>query len=328
MKLKEKILETIALAGGDYVSGEQLAAASGVSRNAVWKAIKSLENEGFIFDAVSGTGYRLSPHSNRLSREIITAGLDTECFGRNMIVLSETDSTNNTAKELAADGAVHGTAVIADRQTAGKGRLGRSFVSPAGKGVYISVIIRPDISVDAAQLITSCAACAAASAVEELCGSFVNIKWVNDLYMNGRKICGILTEASLSLENNSLDYAVIGIGINVYPAEDCFDEELKSRVSSIEAESGVKISRNQLCSLLLNRLEEYLSGIEIRSFLEDYRRRELLTGNMITASYGGETITGKAAGIDNNGSLILEMPDGTVKTISSGEANLCRIKKD
>ncbi len=262
-----------------------------------------------------------------LSGDKVTDALKTESLGRNLVLLTETDSTNNIAKKLAASGAVHGTAVIADSQTNGRGRLGRSFVSPEGCGIYMSVIIRPEFSLETAQLITSCCACAAAEAVETLCGEKVAVKWVNDLYMNGRKICGILTEASVNGRTSTLDYAVIGIGINVLSSENAFDEELRAIATSIEAETGVKLSRNILCAELLNRLEVHLENIESREYLNEYRRRELLTGHIITANTGGSTFIGRAVGIDDNACLLIELEDGTIKTINSGEANRCRIKE-
>lgn len=327
MKVKSQVLSALAEARGGVISGACMAQKLGVSRNAVWKAIKALEEEGYAVESHPSSGYRLSKENNRLSEEIISAELETKAFGRKIIVLDETDSTNNYAKKLSASGAEHGTAVIADFQTSGKGRLGRSFVSPKGTGVYMSVIIRPDFSMETARLITSCVACASAEAVESLCGESVDIKWVNDLYMNGRKICGILTEASLSMETKALDYAVIGIGINVL-GKDVFDEALSKIATTIEAETAVKISRNSLCAVLLNKLEEYLGKIGERDFLAEYRRREILTGNPITANVGGVQITGKAMGIDDNAELIVQLDDGSVKSLSSGEANLCRIKKN
>lgn len=326
MNVREEVLAALSGSGEGFISGAALAERLGVSRNAVWKAVKALEEDGYIIDSVTAKGYRISPESNRLSGSIISAELETEALGKNITVLDETDSTNNRAKELAAAGALHGTVIAAEAQSAGKGRLGRSFVSPSGTGLYMSAIIRPDFSIETAPLITSCAACAAAEAVEELCGCPVNIKWVNDLYMNGRKICGILTEASLSLENNSLDYAVIGIGINVHSVKGIFDSGLSAIATSIEDETGVRISRNRLCAAILSRLERQLTAIESRAFLSDYRRRELLTGNMITANVGGEAFTGRAAAIDDNANLVVELSDGTRKTLGSGEANLCRIK--
>lgn len=327
MNVKEKLLGTLAEADGKFISGAGLAEKLGVSRNAVWKAVKALEAEGYAVESASGTGYRLSQNNNHLCRELISHYLKTICFGRNIILLNETDSTNIIAKELASEGAVHGTVVIAETQTAGRGRLGRSFYSPPGCGIYMSIIIRPDFGLETAQLITSCAACAAAEAAELLCGEKVSVKWVNDLYMNGRKICGILTEASLSLETASLDYAVIGIGLNVLSVRDKFSRELAEIASSVEDETGVRISRNRMCAELLNRLEWHLDRIESKSFLEDYRSRELLTGNMITANIGGVPSVVKAVGIDENAALIVELPDGSIRKVNSGEADLCRIRK-
>ncbi len=269
----------------------------------------------------------MNADSRLLSGDKITDALKTEAFGRNLVILGETASTNTLAKELAASGAVHGTAVIADSQTAGRGRLGRSFVSPEGCGIYMSVIIRPRFSLETAQLITSCAACAAAEAVESLCDENVAVKWVKDLYIGGRKICGILTEASINGRNSSLEYAVIGIGINVLSAENAFDDELKAIATSIEAETGVKLNRNILCAELLNRLEEHLENIESREYLKEYRRREMLTGHIITANADGSAVIGRAVGIDDNACLLIELEDGKIKTVNSGEANRCRIKE-
>lgn len=325
MNVKESLLETFAESNGEYISGALLAEKLGVSRNAVWKAVKSLETEGYSIEAVTSRGYRLTAENNHLSDKLINAFLKTEHLGKHITVLDETDSTNNFAKELASSGAEHGTVVIADMQTSGKGRLGRNFVSPKGKGLYMSVIIRPDFSIETASLITSAAACATACAVEKLCRHDVKIKWVNDLYMNGRKMCGILTEASCGLEMKSLDYAVIGIGINVRSAEGSFSRELRISATSIEDETGLKIDRNRLCAEVINSLETYLSEMENHNYIREYRNRELLTGNTITANVNGSTIIAFAEGIDDNANLIIKLPDGTIKHLNSGEANLCRV---
>lgn len=325
MNVKESLLETLAKSDGEYISGAVLAEKLGVSRNAVWKAVKSLEAEGFEIDAVTSRGYRISAENNRLSEKLISAFLTAGNLGKKIIVHDEINSTNTTAKELASAGAEHGTVVVADMQTDGRGRLGRNFVSPKGKGLYMSVIIRPDFSIETASLITSAVACGVATAVEKMCGHDVKIKWVNDLYMNGRKICGILTEASLGMEMKSLDYAVIGIGINVRSAEGSFSRDLRISATSIEDETAVIPDRNRLCAEILNSLENYLDGIENRNFIKEYRRRELLTGNTITANVNGSTIIAFAEGIDDNANLIVKLPDGTLKNLSSGEANLCRV---
>ncbi len=326
MNVREELLKQLAQAEGGFVSGAALAERLGVSRNAVWKAVKALTADGY--DIVSSaSGYRLSESTNKLSAEMIAPHLRTEDLGRVLTVLDEVDSTNNAAKKLASAGAVHGTTVTAERQTGGKGRLGRTFVSPPGTGVYMSVIVRPDFGLDVASMITSAAAVAAARAVEKLSGADVQIKWVNDLYMNGRKICGILTEASLGMEMSSLDYAVIGIGVNVRSVRAEFDSELQSVATSVEDETGLKLDRSALCAEILNELEVWLGRVTDRGFLPEYRRRELLTGHEITASVGGQTMSGLATGVDDNANLIVQLPDGTERHLSSGEASLCRVKK-
>lgn len=309
---KSIVLKKLLEAGDNYISGGELSRSLNISRNAVWKAVKALESEGIVIDSVTAKGYRLGS-SDILLPELIP--------GRNAVILKETDSTNNYAKKLASQGEPDGTVVLAETQTGGKGRLGRRFESPEGSGLYMSMIIRPKFDISLSPLITSAAAVAAAEAVEQLCGCCTNIKWVNDLYLNGRKICGILTEASLSMEMNALEYAVIGIGINT--ASHDFGE-LSSRVTDLESETGVRVNRCELCRKIAERLEYWMSNMEKRLHLEEYRRREMLTGNMITANFGGKTVTGKALGIDENANLVTELETGERLVLTSGEASLIR----
>lgn len=325
MNVKDELMKNLAEADGKYVSGAALADKLGVSRNAVWKAVKAIREEGYEVES-SPKGYKLGKSNNRLSADVIRSRLGNGNEDRNITVLDETDSTNIAAKELASSGAPHGTVVVAERQTSGRGRLGRSFVSPPEKGLYMSVVIRPKLGMDCVPLITSTVAVAAALAVEKLCGHEVQIKWVNDLYMNGKKICGILTEASLDLETKNLDYAVVGIGINVRSVKEDFDEELSLRATSVEDEAGVVLDRNTLCAEVLNNLEVWLEKIEDRSYIIEYRRREYLTGKRITAEYGGKIITGTAVGIDRNANLIVELLNGEIINLNAGEANLVRRK--
>jgi len=327
MNIKQTLLNTLAEADGGYISGAAIAEKLGVSRNAVWKTVKALEADGFVIESVTSKGYRLSADSNRISADLIAPLLTTKEIGRNMQVFSEIGSTNTAAKKLASERVPDGTVIIADKQTEGRGRMGRSFESPSGTGIYMSLVLYPKFGLECAPLITSAAACAVAEAIDEVCGCDVSIKWVNDLYLNGRKICGILTEASLGLEMKNLDHAVIGIGVNVRSVRNVFGEELGNIATSIEDETGVKADRNVLCGAMLNKLEHYLGMVESREFLNEYRRRELLTGNTITANVGGNTLTGMAMGIDDNANLIIKLPDGKLKKLSSGEASLCRVKQ-
>lgn len=327
MNIKQTLLNTLAEADGGYISGAAIAEKLGVSRNAVWKTVKALEADGFVIESVTSKGYRLSSDSNRISADLIAPLLTTKEIGRNMQVFSEIGSTNTAAKKLASERVANGTVIIADKQTEGRGRMGRSFESPSGTGIYMSLVLYPEFGLECAPLITSAAACAVAEAIDEVCGCDVSIKWVNDLYLNGRKICGILTEASLGLEMKNLDHAVIGIGVNVRSVRNVFGEELGNIATSIEDETGVKADRNVLCGAMLNKLEHYLGMVESREFLNEYRRRELLTGNTITANVGGNTLTGMAMGIDDNANLIIKLPDGKLKKLGSGEASLCRVKQ-
>lgn len=328
MNVKEELLKALAEADENLISGAAFAEKLGVSRNAVWKAVKALEAEGFAIESVTAAGYRLAEENNKLCREIIEAGLKDTKLYKNIMVFDEINSTNSYVKELASQGAEHGTVVIADMQNAGRGRLGRSFVSPSGKGIYMSVLLRPDFTIAESALITSATACAVADSVDKFCNCDTKIKWVNDIYVNNKKICGILTEASFGLEMRSLDYAVVGIGINVHSVGDSFDEELKNTASSIEDETGMKINRNKLCAEILIRLEESILNLKSKKFLKSYRSRELLTGNMITANIGPSKVKGLAVGVDDNCNLIIRLSNGQEKHLASGEANLCRIVKE
>lgn len=309
---KYNVLKRLLEVGDNYISGSEIAESLGISRNAVWKAVKNLEDDGIGIDSVIARGYRLT------SRDILFPELIP---GRNAVIMEEVDSTNDYAKKLAAQGEPSGTVVLAETQTGGKGRLGRSFLSPRGKGLYMSMILRPKFDISFAPLITSAAAVAAASAVDEFCGCDTSVKWVNDLYVGGKKICGILTEASINMELNSLDYAVVGIGINT--ASNDFGE-LSSRVSDLETETGISPNRCGLCAKIADNLEYWTDNMEKRLHLEEYRRREMLTGSIVSANFGGETIVGKAVCIDENANLVLETENNKRLVLTSGEASLIR----
>lgn len=322
MSIKESVLKKL-IESATFISGQELAESLNVSRNAIWKAVKSLESDGYIIDAVNNKGYRLNNKYKILSAEEIKIHLKTQEYGRNIIVLDEIDSTNNYARTLAVDGAENGTAVISECQTAGKGRMGRSFFSPKGTGLYVSLIIRPDMDILSAQLITSCTAVAVAEAIEQLCGAEVKIKWVNDLFLNGRKICGILTEASMNFEEKKLAYAVIGIGINIRTSENtpC---ELKNIMTSIEEETGKTIDRNALCGEVINSLERHILNIASREFMDEYRRRSFIFGKQVEIAKNGKLMQGTATGIDDNANLIVKLDDGSEVTVNSGEARIIK----
>ena len=317
MTVREKALEL--LAAGGTVEGAKLARELGVSRNAVWKVMNSLRQAGYEIEAVSNRGYRLLSSPDRLSAAEIRRWLTGPGAGRELEIHELLDSTNNRAKALAAAGAAHGTAVIADSQSGGKGRLGRSFFSPEHAGIYLTVILRPDCEPDRAGLLTSLAAVAAARAVEKLSGADVKIKWVNDLYIGSRKICGILSEAGFGMEAGQLDYVVVGIGVNVRKM--AFPPELREIAGSIGNETDTVPDRDRLIAEILNELEKVYGQLETGEFLEESRRRSNVIGRDVLVIQGGSQYPARALDIDGQGRLVVRTETGT-ETLGFGEVSL------
>lgn len=240
----------------------------------------------------------------------------------NKTYLEETDSTNRYLKELANAGVPEGTVIIAGRQSAGRGRLGRSFFSPEEKGIYMSILLRPEITLERSVLITSMAAVAVARAMERIGGITAKIKWVNDIFINNKKTCGILTEAGINASEGTLDYAVLGIGINVGVME--FPEELREIATSVSNECGFEVSKDVLIEEVLKELEAWYPTLWDGGFLEESRKRSLLLGKEIrvvdeTHPEGG--YPAKAVDINELGNLIIER-DGRLQILNSGEVSI------
>lgn len=317
MPIREKALEV--LGTGETVSGGQLARELGVSRNAVWKVMNQLRQQGYEIQAVTNRGYKLVSSPDLLSEEGIRRWLRTRELGREMEIHDRLDSTNNRAKVLAASGAPNGLAVISDTQTGGRGRLGRSFFSPERSGIYMTCILRPECEPERASMLTSLAAVAVAEAIETTVQANVRIKWVNDLYLNDKKICGILSEAGLGMEAGRLEYAVVGIGVNV--KKTVFPPELREIAGSIGNETGTEPDRNRLIAEILNRLEERMADLETGRFLEESRRRSNVIGRTVTVLEGGRTYPARAVGIDDMGRLLIETGQGSA-CLNFGEVSL------
>ncbi|MCQ2431321.1 MAG: biotin--[acetyl-CoA-carboxylase] ligase [Clostridia bacterium] len=322
---KEKVLAALAESGGD-VSGETLAAKLGISRTAVWKAVQTLTAEGAPIETVPRRGYRLKKqeaaylHETRIQKHLTKEAAETFTLR----VEDALPSTNTVLKQMAGEGAPGGIVLIAREQTAGKGRLGRSFLSPAGSGLYMSLLLRPTLPVDQALRITTAAAVAVSEAIEQVRpGSAAKIKWVNDIYMNERKVCGILTEAGMDLETGLLAYAVLGIGINLLPPPGGFPPEIADIAGSVFAPDGGEADGNLLAAEILNRLARMLCDPCSADLLERYRGRSLLDGREILVrrcTMGDSTeIPAVALGIDENAGLRVRYPDGTEESLSSGE---------
>lgn len=321
MSVKERVLAVLDGHAGVHVSGEEIAARLDVTRSAVWKAIKALQAEGYPIEGITNKGYSLSPDADILSARSISDQLNGSCAGLRVERFKTLPSTNLTAKELAANGEAEGKVIVAEGQTAGRGRQGRPFYSPHGTGLYMSLLLRPDLSASDSALLTTAAAVAVCKAIEHLSGEETQIKWVNDVYMRGKKICGILTEASVSLESGLLEYAVLGVGINVARPLEGFPEELAGTASSIFPDGASPGGfRNRLAAEILNRFMAEYSRLTDRAFLPHYRERLFLLGRQVTVLQGNAAPRSAVAlDINDDCHLKVQYDDGTVDVLPSGE---------
>lgn len=321
--VRDDVLRALEQHRGTLVSGGTLARELGVSRTAIWKAIASLREIGFPIESISGEGYRLAASSDALSEAGITLELKTNHIGRNLCVLSTVNSTNTYVKEQAAT-LPDGYAVVADAQTAGRGRLGRSFLSPSGSGVYISILLHPTLPLEQVNMITVGAAVALCEAIEETCGFEPDIKWVNDVLKNGKKLCGILTEAALEAETGQLSYVIVGVGINVRQPEDGLPEEICDIAGCLEDFSPYPVRRNALVAAFFNHMETcfdlIISG-DTETLMHRYRSYIHFLGEPITVIRGGARETATAVAINSSGHLIIEQ-NGHQSVMLAGEISI------
>ena len=319
MSIKSDIINALEKNRCKPVSGQQLADELGVSRAAVWKAIQSLLQEGYSISATRCKGYMLDENSDILSEAGLLTCLRSRGVNTPLVFFSETDSTNIQAKRIALEGGKHGTAVVANKQTAGRGRLRRSFYSPADTGIYLSVLLSPGGAVPEPQMITVYAAVAAARAIEKVCGVSVGIKWVNDLYLNEKKICGILTEATLSMEGGGIDNIIIGIGINCTGSEDDLPDDIRGKAGFI-GKGGY--TRNELAAEVIAQIIRYGDCVFPDDVIEEYRNRSILTGRKVNYTKGGAVSTGSVLGISDSGCLIVRSDSGDTDELFSGEVSI------
>ncbi len=319
MSVKQSVRTLLEQNRDVYLSGEDIASQLSVSRAAVWKAVKSLQTDGYLISAVSNKGYRLLPESDILSDAGIRFSLAPQYRDISLDIRKLTGSTNQDAKALAVAGAAAGTVVLAEAQTTGRGRLGRSFYSPAGTGLYLSVVLRPAFSFSDAVLITTAAAVATARAIESVTGLSPQIKWVNDLYLNGKKICGILTEAVSDFESGTIESVVVGIGINFRENPE-LPEDLRAVVGALYDESPA-VTRNMLAGAVISNLLMLVESLPDRSFLQEYRTRSLVLGKSIRFLENGVWQDAVAVDLNETGGLVVETAAGR-RTLSSGEISV------
>ncbi len=319
--LKSEVLRLLKCADG-YISGQTICGELEVSRTAVWKVIRQLRSEGYVIRAVQNKGYYLLEKPDVLSKEELESAIDSEWAGKTVYYYSVTDSTNSCIKVLAEEGAKQGTLVVADMQSAGKGRRGRSWYSEAGSGVWMSILLRPEFEPNQASMTTLVAALAVAEAIRDVSGLDARIKWPNDIVINGKKVCGILTE--MSLEADYISYVVCGIGINVNHRE--FPEDIKATATSLMLESGEKVSRIQLISELWKHFEKYYELFcadgDLKHLKAEYNSILVNKDKQVRVLEPKGEWSGKATGINNKGELLVETEDGSVNKVYSGEVSV------
>lgn len=322
MTTKEKLLALLEDSKGTFFSGEEIARTLQVSRAAVWKAVSALREDGYTIDAATNKGYRLSPDSDILSPQGIRRFLKPEYRDLDLTVLPTAPSTNALVREKANQGCPEGCIIIACEQTAGRGRYGRQFFSPVDSGVYLSLLLRPTAySPQQATCLTAAAAAAMCQAIEAVTGQQPGIKWVNDIFLHGKKVCGILTEAAVGLETGTLNYMVLGAGVNLYPPVKGFPEEIQPIAGSV-LERSCPEAKNRLVGEFLNRFWDFYTHPECRAYLEDYRSRSLAIGQNVTVLSAGRAVSAYAYGIDDDFRLLVRYENGDTEALSYGEIRI------
>lgn len=321
MSTKDHILRYLKENKGNWVSGEFLSLKTNVSRSAVWKHMLRLKEEGYVIESSRKKGYVLLQSSDLLLVSEIQEGLRTRIFGKQEVFHHlETDSTNLRAKILADQGAPEGTLIIAEGQTGGKGRRGRSWFSPAGKGIYASLILRPTLPPNEAPRLTLLTAVAAAEALLALVPVPVRIKWPNDITVNGKKLAGILTQASTEID--VLDYVVVGLGVNVNIAEEEFPDDLRDSATSLLIETGATHPRIGMLRLYLEAFEEWYDRFRQSGFppvLERWKELSDVIGRQVSVHIFNRRHTGEVLDVDPDGALILRDREGVLQKIVSGD---------
>jgi BirA family biotin operon repressor/biotin-[acetyl-CoA-carboxylase] ligase len=308
-----------------HVSGEQLGRRFNISRTAVWKHVNELRRKGYQITSSPRLGYSFVKSTDRLLPEEISIGLDTHLIGKHIVYREEVTSTQDVAEELAKRGAENGTVVISEAQTEGRGRMGRNWVSPAGEGVYLSIILRPNLRPAQVLQIPLITAVAVSKAIERVTTLQPKVKWPNDITLGGRKVGGILTETSSEIDR--VNYIVLGIGINVNTRSSLLPESIRGIATSLAEECGGFVSRVRFLQCLLAEFEKLYNEFLASGFgtiREEWKALDNTIGSRVKVSGGAEEIEGEALDIDREGFLLVRTKDGDVKRIISGDVSLRR----
>lgn len=321
---REKVLSLLLEHPSESLSGEAMSRELGVSRAAVWKAIEALRQEGYVISSAPNRGYQLLSAPDRVREGELSGPLEGCLVGSTLACLDTIDSTNTECKRRAIAGAPEGLVVLAEEQTGGRGRLGRSFQSPRGCGLYLSALLRPRLEPVAVADFTAWVAVAVCDGIEAACGIRPRIKWTNDIVLGGKKLVGILTELGLESEMNSLQYLVTGIGINVNHRPDDFSEEIRDMATSLAQVLGHSVRRSVLAAEVIRALDRMYAGFpnNKKEYLDKYRADCLTPGNQVQLITPVSRQEAFAVAIDDDFRLVVEMADGTRKALSAGEVSV------
>jgi BirA family biotin operon repressor/biotin-[acetyl-CoA-carboxylase] ligase len=322
--MRNKVLKALLDSKGSFISGETISSSMGITRAAIWKHIKSLLHEGFIIETKPRLGYRLVRIPDILDRTALLESIDTIIMGRNLEIYDIIDSTNNRARELALADAPEGTLIVAETQLKGRGRLGRSWISPKGKGIWMSLVLRPDIPPDKAPGITTLVAVAIRRVLNQLTGLDIGIKWPNDIIVNGRKVCGILTEMHGDMDK--IYYIVVGIGINANLEESDFPAELTKTATSLYISTGQTVDRRSVIVQIMKEIEniyyQYIKYGNFEAILDECRRYSVTLNKPVIVIGRDEEFEGFAINFDTDGSLLVKKQDGTITKVISGDVSV------
>lgn len=312
--MKDKILKILKNNKDKVISGEQIAKELNITRSYVSKTIKELTSKGYNIKSENRIGYIYLDDKKILNKEYIESNIKKS---KELIILEKINSTNTFLKELAKNKKLNNVVAIAEEQTSGRGRLGRTFVSNRNQGIYMSILIRPNFSIEHAKKITCLACVATSKAIEKLTGLDTKIKWVNDIYINNKKLCGILTEGSTLFELGVMEYVIIGIGINCYKQD--FGHEINNIATSIEDETNEIVSKNDLIIEIVNQLDYYLDNIMDNKYMDEYISKSFVIGKKVLIIQGSNQYNVEIININNDGELIVKDDNNIIKVISSGE---------
>lgn len=306
---------------GDYVSGQEICEKLGVSRTAVWKVIRQLQEEGYQVDAARSRGYRIIDGPDVMTAEEVESLLDTEWAGKPVVYYPETDSTNIRIRHLGDEGAPHGTVAVADRQTAGRGRRGRTWESPGGSCIYMSILLRPDLAPEKAPMLTLVMACGVAEGIMDCADVKVQIKWPNDIIVSGKKLAGILTEMSTQVDY--INHVTVGVGINVNVQN--FPEEIQT-ATSLLSETGTQTKRAPVIAAVMKHFEEnykiFMQTEDMSGLMEKYSSLLVNQGREVLILEKDAEYKAYAEGINQKGELVIRREDGTVENICAGEVSV------